>query len=319
MKLSILATTHNCEADVTNLVERHVKLLEQFIVIDMGSTDGTIPRLERARERYGEAIHVVTQQTWMRDARSDRSTLATARNYGLRLVRSSWVLVLDDDEDICRGDYSQLNELSRDWTTSGYFLPWHTYGPSGGRVVEDYKLSFFRTGLGIHYEGLFHENPTASVRRLGLRCSLAEVELRHRPKERALKRPRRYVAELTAAVETNPSCARLRWFLGLTHFRLGHFDRAREHLLEASRLDDALHPIEKIAACFLLAGSDRLEQSLGERKFWARTAANLCAEHRRDVEMVAFGRVATEIGALDRALRDAPVEDAFPHHLFYCF
>ena len=66
----------------------------RLIVVDGGSTDETLSILGRFNEKYGN-VKIV----------SDRGTRATARQKGIRQVRTEWFMFVDSDVVLCRDWY----------------------------------------------------------------------------------------------------------------------------------------------------------------------------------------------------------------------
>ncbi len=72
----------------------------EIIVIDNGSTDDTLAKLEHYRERAGERLHLVPL-SW------NHGTTAS-RNIGIRMARGDYVLILDSDTEIAEGTLAGL-------------------------------------------------------------------------------------------------------------------------------------------------------------------------------------------------------------------
>jgi glycosyltransferase involved in cell wall biosynthesis len=320
--IAVLIISYNNERGILRLVEQAVTNADQVIVIDNGSTDQTVPLLKSASRAYDKVTALTEKDEWWPSANSEWSPLAAARNFGLTHVTQDWVLVLDDDEYVSPDGFCHLRRLAYASTCLAYFLPWITYGCNGKTLVEDYKLSFFRSRKGVQYDGLFHENATKSVRRLQAACQMAPIEISHHPPSNKLGGKREaYLNGLTSAVRLVPSCARLRWFLGLTYYHLGEALDARRHLSAAAELeDDRWHPIERINACFLLGASHKITRDVQQRRRWLERALHLYEEFQHDVEMVAYGRVVDYVRrAYDTTERGGGADLLYPSHLFYCF
>jgi glycosyltransferase involved in cell wall biosynthesis len=320
--IAVLIISYNNERGILRLVEQVSASADQVIVVDNGSTDQTVPLLRSASRAYDKVTVLTDRDAWWPSVNSGWSPLAAARNFGLIHVTQEWVLVLDDDEQVSPDGFNHLRKLSCASTRLAYFLPWITYDSNGNPVIEDYKLSFFRSWKGVQYDGLFHENATKSVRRLQATCLMAPVELSHYPPSKKLMGKRKaYLDGLTSAVRAVPSCARLRWFLGLTLHHLGEAQDSRRHLSAAAVLkDDRWHPIERINACFLLGASHKITHDVQQRRRWLEMALHLCEEFKNDVEMVAYGRVVDHLRkAYETLERGGAAEGLYPSHLFYCF
>jgi glycosyltransferase involved in cell wall biosynthesis len=322
VSIAVLIISYNNESGILRLVGEAAQYADQVIIIDNGSTDQTVPLLQSASRANDKVIALTDKDEWWPSVNKDWSPLAAARNFGLTQVTQEWVLVLDDDEYVSPDGFSHLRRLADASTCLAYFLPWNTYDSSGKTIIEDYKLSYFRSRKGIQYDGLFHENATKSVRRLQATCRTAPIEISHNPSSKMVRDKRKvYLEGLTSAVRVNPSCARLRWFLGLTFYHLGETADAHRHLIIAAELeDDRWHPIERINACFLLGVNREVTRNVQQRKRWFDRALQLCEDFENDVEMVAYGRVVDYIRKTHEIIeRSGEAEDLYPSHLFYCF
>jgi tetratricopeptide (TPR) repeat protein len=91
-------------------------LVQQMVVADTGSTDGT-PEL--ARSLGAEVIEIPWQDHF-----------AQARNLALQVVKTDWVLVLDDDEELDAGSFRHVAAWLQDQEVGGYLVPHRNYLPS---------------------------------------------------------------------------------------------------------------------------------------------------------------------------------------------
>jgi glycosyltransferase involved in cell wall biosynthesis len=320
--ITVLIISHNNDRGILPLVERASAGADQVIVVDNGSTDRTVPLLQQASHASDKLTTLTDTNDWWPSAHSEWSPLAAARNFGLSHVTQEWVLVLDDDEYVSTEGFRYLRRVVDASSCFAYFLPWITYDGDGKTIVEDYKLSLFRSWQGVQYDGLFHENATKSVRKLQAPCLMAPIEISHNPSFKGVRdKSRTYLEGLTSAVQLTPVCARLRWFFGLTLYHLGEVDDAQRQLSFAATLDeDRWHPIERINACFLLGASYEITHDLRQRRHWLERALHLCEEFRHDVEMVAYGTVIDHMRqAYETITRGGKAEGSYPSHLFYCF
>lgn len=319
--VSILLLAHNVAERIESVIEQWAPQCEELVVVDNKSLDSTSTIASEVAKRYGN-VFLLTIRCEEREADRNWRPLAAARNTALSFVSSDWVLVLDDDEYVSDEGLNVLRNLAEGTEHVGFFLPWNTYESDGKLRVEDYKLSFFRAKRGVCYEGLIHENPTVSIRKAGGTCDFARVELRHLPTEGAVQQKRAtYSMALRSAVGLRPYCARTRWFLGLTCYKLDLFEEAGEHLVACAQMEeDVWHPIERINASFLLGWSELRVGKRREGRRWLIKALRLCSTHSGDPEMVAYGKVLAAIQHVFDAANDSRAINAIdPTRLFYCF
>jgi hypothetical protein len=174
-----------------------------------------------------------------------------ARNLLAAQARNSWILKLDADERITRGDLEKLTALPDDPAVSGYFLAWNTH--ENGKVIEDYKLALFRRG--IRYRGLIHENCQIDFRQRRLNAVwLEQAHLSHfPPEERAADKSRIYRKHLRCAIRREPDWFRYHWFLGYRLFREHALDEALPYLTAVAAAESRLFPVECLNSMMVLA------------------------------------------------------------------
>lgn len=139
-----------------NLIEwlpqiRHY--LDELVVVDTGSLDGTIPLLLSLDA-------TVLEQPWAND-------FALHRNYGLDHVKSDWILILDADERLDPGAWHQLPAYLEKQAVLAYAMDVKNYHSqqdlSTFDIMHSYRL--FRNGHGIRYTGMVHNQLAESIER----------------------------------------------------------------------------------------------------------------------------------------------------------
>lgn len=138
----------------TNLLEwlprvRHY--LDELVVVDTGSRDGTVPLLLSLDA-------TVLEQAWAHD-------FAMHRNYGLQHVQSDWILILDADERLDETGWQMIRKLINNPATLAYAFNVKNYHSqndlSSFDIMQSYRL--FRNGHGIQYCGLVHNQLAESI------------------------------------------------------------------------------------------------------------------------------------------------------------
>lgn len=104
MKLSVYLITKNEGAHLAAVL-RACEGADEIIVVDSGSTDGTVGI---AREAGAKVIH----QDWLGFARQ--------KDFALRQCSHQWVLNLDGDEILSKGAIPAIRRAIRDGSASGY-------------------------------------------------------------------------------------------------------------------------------------------------------------------------------------------------------
>ncbi len=166
-RLTVCMIVKNEEETLGRALESVKPVAEQLIVIDTGSTDGTI---EIAR-KHGAEVH---SYEW-------NDHFADARNFSLQFARGDWVLVLDADEELMAGTRKDLLTDMTCANTLGLRIPLlnKQTADSGASFVP----RLFRNAPGICFIGRVHEQAFSSVlaqgRRWGMGLSLGKATIMH--------------------------------------------------------------------------------------------------------------------------------------------
>ncbi len=228
---------------VGGALEDLVDAVDQVLIVDTGSTDGT-PDYLRRRFRI-TALEGSLQR--------DRCfTLADLRNCLFERAGTDWVLSLDADERVMPESITRLENLPRDAAVDGFFGVWRNYLPGGGNF-EDYKLFLFRR----HYRhrGLVHDNAQVDMRQRGAHAMwLDGLIVEHHPESRKLPEKRaHYRWRLEQAIVKEPDWLRYRWFLGYMDFIEREWSRAEHLLSRLVRARSNLFPVECLNSAMVLA------------------------------------------------------------------
>jgi hypothetical protein len=166
--LCIAAIVRNEENAAPNMLASTAAIAEHFVVIDTGSTDATVERVQACLNAIGKPYVVGTTQPGRFD---------TMRNTALDLVppTATWVLMLDADEELCPEDHEALRALLENPEHDAYSLPRYNYtgADKSGEVTPypDRQVRLFRHRLEnkLRYAGAVHETlQGAPVHRLKL-------------------------------------------------------------------------------------------------------------------------------------------------------
>ncbi|VAX16204.1 Glycosyl transferase, group 2 family [hydrothermal vent metagenome] len=163
MGLTLCMIVKNEALNLTACVESVRSIVDDIVIVDTGSSDGT-PELAR---KLGARVYSFK---WIDD-------FSVARNEALEYVETDWILSLDGDEKVSGKDHAAILELTRDDKVDGYFLSQRHYldgagydnwKPVTGRYpemegrypayTENFAMRLFRRRPDIVYEGRVHEN-----------------------------------------------------------------------------------------------------------------------------------------------------------------
>lgn len=147
MKLSVVILTHNSGVSLAACL-RSVKTAAEIIVVDDASTDNTL-----AVAKSFAAKILVKKLT----------SFASQRNFGLKVVTSPWVLMLDSDEIVPAALLSQIKSAITQVEFSAYRMKRLNYfygrAMKHGGYWPDWQTRLFRVADFTGYTGAIHESP----------------------------------------------------------------------------------------------------------------------------------------------------------------
>lgn len=233
-------------------------LVDELIVVDTGSSDGTPALIER---RYGVKPIAGRLEESRCFCKSD------LRNRVFERAGTDWILSIDADERIAPGLVERFRRLELAPHVAGCFGTWLNR-LEGEPEFEDYKLFFFRKGF--RKRGLVHENVQVDVREKGFAALWMEgLVVNHYPEvvKHAAKNDL-YRWRLECALRQEPEWHRYHWFLGYMDFQTGHWEAATRHLGTAAQSASTLFPIECLNSSMILA---EIQARNGERQVLGAT------------------------------------------------
>lgn len=243
LDVGLCITVRNEESNIVDCLAPLEGLVSEIVVIDTGSTDRT---RELLREVLGiEAIRLELDE-------SECFALSSVRNHGFDQLSTPWLMTLDADERIDPDEMRAVVSLNDADLPSGMFCKWDTYYGDES-IVEDYKLSFFRS----HHRhiGLIHDTAQPSLRNMGeWACWLPQMNLRHRPQTVRTQKEEWYDWRLQCAQRREPDWLRYQWFSGYMALRNGRIGEAEALLRQVHDARPTLFPVESLNASMVLAG-----------------------------------------------------------------
>jgi len=231
--ISLCMIVRDEEDRIGRCIESVRDVVDELVVVDTGSRDRTV----EIAESYGARI---VDYTWQAD-------FGAARNAGIEVARSDWILVLDADELIAREDHGELSRMATASEQVAYRFVTRNYGndrqlagwvPSAPDDMyargftgwhPSVKVRMFPNGLGIRFSGRVHELVNDSLERLGVPRRMSDVHVHHYGRGPAGLPPdkRRLYLELgRKKVTDNPSDAKARFELGNLLAEMGRTDDA---------------------------------------------------------------------------------------------
>ncbi len=231
-RLSVCLIVRNEEQFLDRCLESVRGLAAQIVVVDTGSTDGTVA----IARRHGAEI---SEFAWNDD-------FSAARNAALERATGDWVLFLDADEELVAADHDKLRKLMSNPAVIGYRLPMIDQGREDEGV--NYVPRLYRNAPGLFYVGRVHEQVYSSleVRReeWGLENQLGDATLLHHGYTKDVVASRDKIARnlrlLEQAVVELPGEPNLLMNLGLELTRAGRATEGLERYQEAFERMSAL-------------------------------------------------------------------------------
>jgi|GEM_PF-200621 len=146
MWISLCMIVRNEEENIINCLERALKVVDEAIIVDTGSTDKTI---ELLKEKYGNDGRVkVLEEEWEDD-------FSKARNKSLEYATGDWILILDADERIfC--NRGQLEKFLRNSNYPAYNIPIYNVYDKNNLVVSAAMVRLYKNN-NPRYKGAIHE------------------------------------------------------------------------------------------------------------------------------------------------------------------
>lgn len=249
---------------------------DMIVVTDTGSTDGTVDRL---RER-GAVVYVNEVKPWRFDV---------ARNISLEHVpKSADICVCTDLDELFEPGWRDVIEQKwqSDTTTGKYLYNWALKADGTPYVQFHYSKIHSREGFKWHYP--IHEwlcwlkdEPQKTV-------LLDGVVLNHYPDSG--KSRGSYLPLLEMAVEENPDCSRMNYYLGREYMYKGEWEKCIAALKKYLKLPSSTWNEERCAAMRWMAISAyRLGHKQEAYSWYYRAIAE--APHMRDayVEFAKLG------------------------------
>jgi tetratricopeptide (TPR) repeat protein/GT2 family glycosyltransferase len=164
-RVSLCMIVRNEEGNLPDCLRTAADLVDEVIVVDTGSTDGT----REVAARLGARVF---DFPWVDD-------FAAARNEGLRHATGDWIFWLDADDRLNEDNRRRLRTLFAGLgaTNAAFLMKCLCPGPGGTTVVEHARL--FRNHPDVRWRFRIHEQILPSVQRLGGSVHDTDVVIHH--------------------------------------------------------------------------------------------------------------------------------------------
>ncbi|OXM85064.1 tetratricopeptide repeat-containing glycosyltransferase family 2 protein [Paenibacillus rigui] len=202
--------------------------VEEIILVDTGSTDGT----KQIAEQFGATICSVE---WTGD-------FAFARNIGLLQAKGTWILFLDADEELEEQHVQELRNAAEHLEYEGFFLQVHNH--QGERkhsrtATINPILRMFRNRPEYRFKGKIHEQiaQTILMAKPEAQFHILNVTIHHYgySEQQVVRKDKiaRNVALLQEALCQEPNDPFHHYNMAVEYMRMQDYPSALEHLREA--------------------------------------------------------------------------------------
>jgi tetratricopeptide (TPR) repeat protein len=284
-RCSLCMIVRNEEANLPACLGTVADLVDEIVIVDTGSTDGT----KEAARRFGAKV---IDFTWV-------DSFAAARNESLRHATGQWVLWLDADDRLDEDNRARLRNLLAGVTdeNAAYVMKCLCLpDPVTETVTAVDHVRLFRRHPELRWEYRVHEQILPALHRLGYEIRWSDVAVRHTGyqdpelRRRKLERDLRLLRLEDAECPDHPFTL---FNLGSVYQELGRLDEAvglfRRSLARSQPADSIVRKLYALTAQCL--------RQLGKKE----EALAACREGRRlypeDVELLfQEGLVRRELG-----------------------
>jgi len=148
--LGVVAISRNEERDLPGFLENLLPWVDEIIIVDDGSTDGTSKIVETA----GEKVHLIISP------RVEGEYYADQRNKGIGVANSDWLIHMDIDERIPLNFALEILEAIRNPDYDAYRyrrLNYFLHRPMRGGDWRDWNLVHLARRECLRFSGMYHE------------------------------------------------------------------------------------------------------------------------------------------------------------------
>ena len=163
--LSLCTIVRNETRNLPDCLESVRGLVDETVIVDTGSTDGTPDMAQRLGAQ-------VAQAPWP-------DSFAAARNEALRRASGRWVLWIDADERLRPAEHDRVRRLLRPGPVGAYVVEIMNHQPDGKTPQRSTGHRLFRRLHGVRFRGRVHEQIAPSIERLGLEIRPADFVIDH--------------------------------------------------------------------------------------------------------------------------------------------
>jgi glycosyltransferase involved in cell wall biosynthesis len=219
--VSLCMICKNEKNNMGGLLDDTCPVLEEVVVVDTGSTDGTLEILKEKQKQYPNLR--IEHFEWV-------NHFSKARNYSFSLAspKADWILWLDGDDRVDREKLRRFkDEILDDDSVDAWMLDYvYSTLPDGSPQTILGRERFLRSSKRPRWTGAIHETVDIGLMRQKY-CQDLQIIHNHRSK---VIEPKRNLKILEKEFEKNPKDARTAYYYGKELF--DHVDPKSEEVLE---------------------------------------------------------------------------------------
>ncbi len=163
--ISLSMIVKNEEKHLRGCLESVKGVVDEIILVDTGSTDGTI----KIAEEFGAKIF---HFNWIND-------FAAARNFSLSNCKGDWILYLDADERLSEKSIAELKRLTAIKKKAAYYCQVRSIDDKNDRPSLMSYVRLFVSDNKINFEGAVHEQIENSLRQNKFEIKNSNIEILH--------------------------------------------------------------------------------------------------------------------------------------------
>lgn len=226
IKLSACLIVKNEADHLRNCLTSLKDVVDEIVVVDTGSTDGTVGIASECGAKLGYF-------EWCDD-------FAAARNEALKLATGSWALWIDADEELTPESVEAIRSALIRPQFAGFYIPIvnFTEEEGDGDQFVHAPVRLFRLLRGVQFTGRIHEQVVPSLNQFGLPfATLEKAQLLHHGYRPAMVAERNKVERTVRILETEVSEDpenSFQWFNLANAFTIARrYDEAEEACLKS--------------------------------------------------------------------------------------
>lgn len=228
-KISLCMIVKDEEQNIGRCLNSVAGAVDEIIVVDTGSTDGTCGIVTEFGGR-------VATFPW-------NGSFSDARNASLEMATGDWIFFLDADEELAAESGNVLRRITSDETVEGYFIKVINYLGQEGWMESCPDLIFrlFRNRPEYRFHGAIHEQIVDVILEKNSRAAYRTAEdmvILHygylNQQIDAKDKKNRNINILSRELASRPDSRLLRYHYGVELFRAERFREAAEELVRAA-------------------------------------------------------------------------------------